>query len=227
MNKIIKKVAVLGGAVALMISTTACSALFNSLDVVGKEAKASFQAVLSVIPEQVETDETNMGWSLSSPDGSVKFIWSKDWSRSPLYDVMLEFDAQPFLDAGLDVQKLPENMVLSDNMLVVGTKLGDDVLEYDGTPTPLASFEQIVSLDREAIGYHTEMDHYGVDLGNGNMFEWAKDMSTNDKDIVFVLDPEPYINAGVDPGAVEGWVFTTVTVNMEEVEKILKPFDLE
>ena len=34
-------------------------------------------------------------------------------------------------------------------------------------------------------------------LGNGNMFEWAKDMKTTgmtidqDKDIVFVLNPEP------------------------------------
>ena len=114
---------------------------------------------------------------------------------------------------------------------MVGTKLGTDKLKYSGDPTPLSAYEQIVKLYRESVGYHAALDHYGVSLGDGNMFEWAKDMSTNDKDIVFVLNPEPFINAGVDPDAIEGWVFAKVTVDVDgkptEVDKILKPFDLE
>jgi hypothetical protein len=63
------------------------------------------------------------------------------------------------------------------------------------------------------------------------MFEWAKDMSTNDKDIVFVLNPEPFIKAGVDPNKIEGWAFAKVTVDDAngkpiEVDKILKPFNI-
>jgi hypothetical protein len=63
------------------------------------------------------------------------------------------------------------------------------------------------------------------------MFEWAKDMSANDKDIVFVLNPKPFIDAGVDPDRVEGWVFARVTVDDEsgkpvELDKFLKPFNL-
>jgi hypothetical protein len=50
------------------------------------------------------------------------------------------------------------------------------------------------------------MDHYGVNLANGNLFEWAKDMNTNDKDMVFVLNPEPFVSAGVKPDNIEGWV---------------------
>jgi F420-0:gamma-glutamyl ligase len=64
------------------------------------------------------------------------------------------------------------------------------------------------------------------------MFEWAKDMTTNDKDIVFVLNPEVFINAGVDASNVEGWVFAKVETMDEsgkkiEVDKFLKPFDLD
>jgi hypothetical protein len=75
------------------------------------------------------------------------------------------------------------------------------------------------------------MDHYGVNLGNGNLFEWAKDMNTNDKDMVFVLNPQPFLDAGVDPARIEGWTFTKVPVDDEngkpvEVDKILKPFDV-
>jgi hypothetical protein len=89
----------------------------------------------------------------------------------------------------------------------------------------------MVKLKRTAIGYHMAMDHYGVNLGDGNMFEWAKDMTVNDKDMVFVLNPLPFINAGVDPAGIAGWVLNKVTVDDEngrpiQVDKLLKPFNL-
>lgn len=225
-RKYLKRAAVLG-----LTGILALSAACSGLDVVGKESVTSFEAVLNAVPEDVRADEANVGWSLSAPDGSARFIWSEDYSKSPVHDVMLEFDAQPFLDVGLDPDKLTETVSYYDNMLMVGQKLGNDALTYQGESTPLAAYEQIVKLYRSSIGYHTALDHYGVGLGNGNMFEWAKNMGTNDKDIVFVLNPEPFISAGVDPEAVEGWVFAKVTVDMDgkptEVDKLLKPFDLK
>jgi hypothetical protein len=56
-------------------------------------------------------------------------------------------------------------------------------------------------------------------------------MGTNDKDMVFVLDPAPFIALGVDPDGIEGWAFAKVTVDDANgkpivVDKLLKPFDL-
>lgn len=227
MRKIIGKVAVIGLGAALLLSLAAC----GKLDVVGKESTETFKAVLEAVPDKVSADEMNGGWSLAAPDDTVRFIWSKDYSKSPLHDVMLEFDAKPFIDAGLDTAKLPESIVYFEEKLMVGTKLGSDELKYDGDATPLASYDQIVKKYRSSIGYHTALDHFGVKLGGGNMFEWAKTMSTNDKDMVFVLNPEPFIAAGVDPNAVSGWVFAKVPVEEDgktvEVDKLLKPFDLK
>ena len=63
------------------------------------------------------------------------------------------------------------------------------------------------------------------------MFEWAKDMSINDKDMVFVVNPEPFIKAGVDPQNLSGWIFTKIPVEKDgktvEVDKFLKIFDLK
>jgi hypothetical protein len=173
----------------------------------------------------------NGGWSLAAPDAGARFIWSKNYAESPLHDVMLEFDAAPFIDAGLDPDRLPENFAFYDGMIMVGTKLGEEQLKYAGEATPLASYEQIVKIKRSSVGYHAALDHYGVSLGDGNLFEWAKDMSTNDKDIVFVLNPDPFIAAGVDPSRIEGWAFAKVTVDDANgkpvvVDKILKPFNL-
>jgi hypothetical protein len=145
--------------------------------------------------------------------------------------VLIVFDAAPFIAAGLDPAKLPEAITVAAGNIVVGTKLGDEELRYPGEPTPIASYEQIVNLKRDRVGYHGAMDHYGVNLGDGHMFEWAKDPDKNDKDIVFVLNPEPFINAGLDPRITAGWVYAKVPVDDEkgrpvEVDKLLKPFDL-
>jgi hypothetical protein len=246
-----KKSIILGVVAAVVVVAAILVAIFKNaggnLDVVGKESVNSFNTILQTIPDKVAADEMNAGWSLTSPDESVRFIWSEDYSKSPLHDVMLELDAKPFLDAGLDPNKLPENYVfyegdmmgnMSSEMLMVGSKLGNDTLTYNGAPTPLVAYEQIVNKYRNTINYHTSLDHYGVKLGDGNMFEWAKDLSTNsatnenqDKDIVFVLNPEPLVAAGVDPEKVEGWVYAQVPVEENgqttNVWKLLKHFNLK
>jgi hypothetical protein len=204
----------------------------ENLDVVGKASIDSFDKVLRARPQAITADAMNGGWSLTSPDNEARFIWSRNYAESPLHDVMLEFNAAPFIAAGLDAAKLPDTIAVYDGKIMLGGKLGQEVLKYSGEATPLSSYEQIVKLKRSALGYHGAADHYNINLSDGNLFEWAKDMSTNDKDIVFVLNPEPFIKAGADPNKIAGWAFAKVTVDDEnrkpiEVDKLLKPFDLQ
>ncbi|GHV15831.1 hypothetical protein FACS189493_0370 [Spirochaetia bacterium] len=211
----------------VLLSVSSC----KQLDVIGKESKTSFGEVLTARSGAIGVDAVTGGWTLPAPDGSAAFVWVPDFSKGTTRDVMLVFDIRPFLAAGLDVNRLPDSITVLNDKIIVGTKLGDEEAAYTGEPTPLSSFERIVDLKRSSIGYHAALDHYGVDLTGGFMFEWAKDMNTNDKDIVFVLNPEPFIAAGVDPAKIDGWVFTTVpTMDSKgrkiEVEKILKPVNL-
>jgi hypothetical protein len=219
------------GAALLVIMVLAFLVSCGNLDVVGKDSVKSFNALLGKAPQEIVTDEMTGGWALFSPDGETKFVWSKNYAESPLHDVMIVFKAQPFIDAGLDVNRLPEEYTVFEGMIMLGTKLGQENLKYSGNITPLASYEQIVNLKRQTIGYHGALDHYGVNLSGGNLFEWAKDMNTNDKDMVFVLNPAPLIAAGVNPEKIKGWAFAKVTVDDEngkpvEVDKILKPFNI-
>jgi hypothetical protein len=221
----------------VLFTTILCSFLFlalaacENLDVVGKDSINSFAKLLETRPQALSPDEMNGGWSLESPDREARFIWSKNYAESPLHDVMIEFNAAPFIAAGLDVDKLPDTFAVYEGKIMLGAKLGQETLKYSGDVTPLASYEQIVKLKRSSIGYHGALDHYGVNLSNDNLFEWAKDMSTNEKDMVFVLNPDPFIKAGVDPNKIEGWAFAEVTVDDAngkpiQVDKILKPFNL-
>jgi hypothetical protein len=214
-------------AMVLVFTFTAC----QKTDVVGNVSKTSFEALITKSADKVATDEANNSWALTSPGGE-RFLWSKDLAGTP--DAAIEFDATPFINAGLDTAKLPAEIFSYDqasNKIKVATELGSPKAAAKADATAIDSFKQLVDTKREAIGYHAKLDHYGVALGNGNMFEWAKDMSTNDKDIVFVLNPKPFIDAGVDTAKLTDWVFAQVPVvdeNNKEilVDKYLKPYEL-
>ncbi|MDR0671650.1 MAG: hypothetical protein LBF64_04985 [Oscillospiraceae bacterium] len=207
---------------AVFLLLTACRAL----DVIGNDSVTSFAEVLDALPAAGAGNT----WVLSAPDGAAAFIWSGDFSRTDVYDAWLELDAAPFAAAGLDPTRLPAGMA-QGGRLVTGASLGAQAPAPEVSESPVLSYEQIVSQQRARIGHHTAMDHFGVDLGGGFMFEWARDMAANDKDIVFVLNPEPFRQAGADVSAIEGWTLAMVETMDEagrpiEVEKLLKPFDI-
>lgn len=207
------------------------SAGCQKADLVGQYAGSTYASLLEKGGLAVSSDEDFRAWALIAPTGE-RFLWTQD-SASGKLDLIQEFAAAPFLNAGLQPEKLPQNYLFdADTGLIrVTADLGEADYQYKGERTPLSSFEQIVANYRDSIGYHEVLDHYGISFGDGNMFEWAKDMAANDKDLVFVLNPEPFIRAGVEPTAVAGWIFAKVQVKdpngrTEEAEKFLKPFDL-
>jgi hypothetical protein len=198
-------------ALLVLVIVTAC----GKLDVVGADSARAFGEVLKVLPP----DDAGYGWSISAPLDSALFVWRGERAS-------ISFDASPFIEAGLDTSKLSN---INDGKIVFTRDFQKADIERTN---PLEDYRRIVSIARNAIGYHAALDHYNIDLGGGNMFEWAKDMGTNDKDIVFVLNPAPFIEAGVDPNAIDGWVYTKVPsmdANGKEIEvdKILKAFDLK
>ena len=226
MKQIVKRTMILGVLSAISLLTfTACA----QTDVIAKVSVTSFEKVLKL--SDITTDEMYGGWSLNAPDKTTRFIFSSDFKTSAPHDVMMETDAQPFIDAGLDTSKLPAGMFV-DGKIMVGQELGDTAFPDSAKATALASYQELIKLNRSVLGYHEKLDHYGIDLGDGNKFEWAKDLSTNDKDIVYVLDPQMFIDAGVDPAKVTGWVFAKVEMKDAagkpiSVDKFLKPFDLQ
>lgn len=204
----------------------------TSLDVVGKAASQSFKTLIEMEKKSVSYDEKNLTWIYKTPTGDDLRL-SADASLNDR-DVTLALNAQPFLDAGLNTTKLPKNYLYNkeNNLLLVTGDLGN--LPYStSTATTMSSlFNDIVKNYRASVGYHEAMDHYGLSLGNGNQFEWAKDFSTNDKDIVFVLNPEPLIQAGLEVQTIKTWIYAEVETKDSngaplKVFKLLLPQNLK
>jgi hypothetical protein len=225
-------ISLLAGMTALW-AVGSSDAAFNT-DIVAQTAMSSFGAMLDALAFPPASDAAKKEWVLTAPDGGASFRWRMEEDPERTFDAYLCFDAEPFVDAGLDLSKVPDDMkgiLEGEGKLTIGKKLSGKPLEYDGEITPLSSLGQIIKLDRESVGYHDALDHYGVTVAGGMMFEWARDLSVNDKDIVFVLEPKMFIEAGVDPPNVKGWTYAKVPLEDErgrkyEGEKFLKPFDL-
>ncbi len=231
---------VVAGIAVVTLSTVGCAAS----DVVATVAKTSFSAVAAASGNRVVWMEEDFGWSLATPSGD-RILIASDFGQNSVNggmadmdkpDAELVFDAAPFLAAGLDITKLPLTdgikYEIEDGTFMIHFELGAERFSADAKKSLAGTFSELVRTQRERIGYHQALDHYGIKLGNGNMFEWAKDMSKNDKDIVFVLNPEPFISAGIDPSRIEGWIFAKVEVmddagKKSQVDKLLKPFNLK
>lgn len=199
-------------------------------DVAARDSAASFDALLKAMPDYIMPDDSIGGYALEAPDGSARFLWSQDFNQS-VYDAWLETDITPFVEAGLDTARLPEDMV-HEGLLLLGADFGSEPPDYSGEATPQKAYEQIVKYRPDNIHYLPKSDHYGISLGGGHMFQWAKNLQTNDKDIVFVLDPQLLSSAGADPNKVPGWMLLKVETidgkgNKVQADKLLKPFPIQ
>lgn len=205
-------VALLAGALALV----GCQAQ----DVVAKYSVTSFGTLVGALDKQSLVAD---GTTITSPDGTSHFAPSAD-------ALTLTTDVAPFVAAGLDVTKAPAGFTVDGAQLKLVKELktgkGGSVDATDAESV----MKSVVTNNRDLLGFHVALDHFGLMVGDGSMFEWAKTASTNDKDIVWVLNPEPFIDAGVDVANVEGWVFAEVEIMKDgkkvKVDKLLKPFDV-
>ncbi len=211
--------AALGLGTALLISSCAAS------DVVAAYAATSFEEAAAKLGARREGD----GYRLRSPSGEG-FSLAADLSGSQ--DAVLELDAKPFLSAGLDPSLLPNSAQASwsveGSSLIGRFELGEGA---SNAADPKSAMAEVAKQARGRIGYHAALKHYGVMLSGEAMVEWAADLTKNDKDWVFILDPKFLRAAGADVRAIEGWTLAMVPVEgpdggMIEVEKLLKAFDL-
>lgn len=222
-----KKATLFAAVLGLMVLIIGCG---KSLDVVLESAISSFEKA-SAKAGQIKSSDAF--YELSAPDNSAKFYFAKELGGAQEYDFYIETSLAPFIQAGLNEAKFrqnkPDNLTIENGKILIGIKADSPTAPI--AKTPIEAFRNIASKIPKSIGYHAALDHFGVNLGSGFLFEWAKDIDKNDKDIVFVLDPKPFIDAGVDPQKVKGWIFGQVQIDDDngrpiKVDKFLKPFDL-
>lgn len=183
----------------------------KQLDVVAREAVKSFE---EIIPAGNASFDDNGNFTLIFPNGKERFFIGKR--------VGVEFDLEPFLKAGLNPDKLPPDFSVKGTKLIVSIENN----KFEKNSNPDAVFSEFVENNRNTIGYHS--GHFGISLKVSH-FEWAKDMVSNDKDLVFMLNPA--MLSGLDPAKLDGWYLTKVKMmdgnRVFETERLLKFYNIK
>ncbi|HWQ58005.1 MAG TPA: hypothetical protein VN540_03220 [Clostridia bacterium] len=204
-------------AAALLLS--GCAAL----DVVRTESEGSLDGILSAYPTLLAGDESDLYMRLSV-DGETALLVSRDFEQSGDEDVLIETPLQPFLDAGLDADKLTEGYRADGAALYIVAGYGEGTSAHADFADALLD---AAAYDPALLTYHQALDHFGVVLPRGK-FEWAKDYTNNDKDIIFVLDAAALRALGVDVANVSGWALVTMQDEAgKDFDVLLKPYALE
>ncbi len=215
-----KKIFTVALAFALVaVILTGCAAA----DVILKYSPSSLDKIVEKFPNLV-TDNTEVDhYYYLSVDGETILKVSHNYAETGAEDLVIQTPLQPFIDAGLDPAKLGAGYRTDDTSLYLVADFGEGSGDQMGISSAL--FEG-VKTDRSILTYHTALDHYGIKLPAGK-FEWAKDESTNDKDIVFVIAAQPLADLGVDVKNIDGWVFKTMQDEAgNDIDVLLKPYSL-
>jgi hypothetical protein len=217
MKKILT-VALAFALVALLLAGCAAT------DVILKYSPASLDTIVKKFPTILKDNSEADRYFDLTVDGETTLKVSRDFNLTGAEDLVIQTPLQPFLDAGLDPAKLGAGYRADDTSLYLVADFGAGTGAQSTVTNAL--FES-VKADRSVLTYHADLDHYGIKLPAGK-FEWAKDESANDKDIVFVIAAQPLADLGVDVQNVDGWVFKTMKDDAgKDFDVLLKPFSLE
>ena len=210
-------------AIALIL-TGALLAGCAAADVILKYSPSSLDKIVEKFPNLVTDNTETDHYYYLSVDGETILKVSHNYAETGAEDLVIQTPLQPFIDAGLDPAMLGAGYRADDTSLYLVAEFGEGSGDQMGITSAL--FES-AKADRSVLTYHADLDHYGIKFPAGK-FEWAKDESTNDKDIVFVIAAQPLADLGVDVQNVAGWVFKTMKDDAgKDFDVLLKPYSLE
>ncbi|MEN6418061.1 MAG: hypothetical protein ABFC73_03980 [Clostridiaceae bacterium] len=192
-------------------------------DVILKYSPSSLDTIVEKFPAIVTDNTQTDHYFYLSADGETLLKVSNDFSLTD-EDIAIQTPLKPFTDAGLDPAKLGAGYRTDGTSLYLVADFGAGTGVQNTITSAL--FES-AKANRAVLTYHADLDHYGIQLPAGK-FEWAKDESVNDKDIVFVIAAQPLFDLGVDVQNVEGWIFKTMKDDAgRDFDVLLKPYSLE
>ncbi|WP_163192930.1 hypothetical protein [Clostridium thermarum] len=92
------------------------------------------------------------------------------------------------------------------------------------------AFTVVVKENKDKIGYHDALSHWGIKMPSGEKFEWTKDTAANVADLAIVALADPFINAGLDVTKLDKnqWLFEPAAKEGTEQlpNRLIKPYNV-
>jgi hypothetical protein len=213
----------------LMVSTVLFFSGCNRVqtgDQESDEALAAFNAIVKANLDRKGYHDALKHWGLSLP-GGAKFEWTKDTSANNI-DFAMVIPAEPFIRAGLDVNRLNGTGYVFQAVKLEGGEALPDLLLHpynvsDKKENAQGSEDALRRIFKQKNGmvqYHKDLQHYRLFLYNEGEtpfeVQWTEELGLNGADITFVIPADGLIAAGLDINRLDsGWVFQPASVDAE------------
>ena len=89
-----------------------------------------------------------------------------------------------------------------------------------------SSFDIIVLNNEENAVYHNELGHFGIQLKDGDKFEWTDDTSISDADFSISVNADEFIKAGLDIAKLNGSQFSYKEASGNEPNVIIYVYNV-
>ena len=208
-----KMIVAVVSVLAIVLSLAACGRVETGNET-SDNAYAAFVAIVNQNKDKLGFHSEKMHWGLELQED--KFEWSKDSSAHQL-DFAMALQAQPFIDAGLDVSKLEDSgYVFIPGAEADGMKTPDliahpyDVSDKKETAQGFEdAMRRLLKQDPSLVSYNQEEKYYALHLSDGYVVRWTEELGLNDADMTFVIAADPLVAAGLDAAKMEGsgWAF--------------------
>jgi hypothetical protein len=197
-----------------MIAVIAAAVLLagcNRVQTGGKEsddALAAFNAIVKANLDRKGYHDAMKHWGLSLPGGG-KFEWTKDTGAGPI-DFAMVIPAEPFIRAGLDVNRLEGTGYVFQAAKVEGGESLPDLLLHpfdvsgkkENAQGSEDALRRILKQNNNLVEYNGAQQQYRLRLyrQGETPFEvqWTEKLGLNSADITFVIPATPLTAAGLD-----------------------------
>ena len=164
----------------------------------------AFNEIVKNFPEKKGFHKALSHWGFKLPTGE-KFEWTKNTAANKA-DFAMVMLADPFIKAGLDVNKLNKDQWIYKpagkedgqdlpNLLIKPYNIGDKNENSNGSED---AFRRLLKADTSLIKYDNEEQKYRLLIGEGYEVQWKGKLGAKDNDMVFIIKAQPLIDAGLD-----------------------------
>lgn len=125
------------------------------------------------------------------------------------------------------VTPTPKSSNTVPNTANTDNKMNESTNNENLTSNAVTAFDNLLKAYPKNIGFHKELDHWFIKATNDDRLEWAKNMKNNDKDLVMVLNADPFVKAGLDVKKLENsWTYRPADTAMGTPADLLLPVNI-
>lgn len=222
----------LTGIIVVFVTSAILAACSNRLTG-SEQGDLGYKAFGSIIKEnkdKVGFHAELSHWGYTMPTGE-KLEWTKDTAANAA-DLALVILADPFINAGLDVKKLDDKEWLFNpaakeegkdlpNRLVRPFNVSDKKQKSSGSEDAM---RRIIRQNPSLIKYNENSKKYSISLGNGFEAQWTEKVGATESDIIFIINADSLIKAGVDKNKLQGSGWSFIEAKGDTPTQFVKQF---